>query len=280
MNPVTASNSVVPSNQVALDRVKSLRRDLAITRLVLPLIELTMGWLIDEYALEEDEAFNTQHFWSTINLENFPYLTILDKRAWAKIPLDNLGMSFEETFELDKQELVRDVRKIRPLVEDDAGITLLTLPKGLSFNKLVTAPGFFDGQYGCLFTYAEEFMDAWGSEENDKTHRILLTNNVLKGSQNKSFEVQQALLAALGIKATAPRVLEISCLLIFTLVNTNKHLLTNGTTRCGELLEDVQVSVGHNSEDTGFEITNKEDTDFYGVVCSWFPVKAKAQVIK
>ena len=79
-------------------------------------------------------------------------------------------------------------------IEGDAGITVLTIPKGLTFNTLVKLAGSPKVGNTPKFRYIwDRISSEIGDIPVDKTYRIVITNNVFKKSRNLSVSDQKAL---------------------------------------------------------------------------------------
>ena len=138
--------------------------------------------------------------------ELFPSLKIIDGNVWEKHwDLKALGLDISNAPVLDQREAYFRLKKLYTpgLIENNAGVTILTLPKGLSranlpkvfrdiaFNHLMRLPG--------------------KDQVIEKTRTVMITNNIIKGSRVKSPKSQQTLLE--GIGCNLPDVLTVMTLL-------------------------------------------------------------------
>jgi hypothetical protein len=83
-------------------------------------------------------------------------------------------------------------QRMAPLIEGNAGLSLLTIPEGLTLRKLVEIAK--DKRFHVSVNW-EEFI-----EKNDipveKTYRLIATNNMLKRSRDKVYKDQKELVGS------------------------------------------------------------------------------------
>jgi hypothetical protein len=167
----------------------------------------------------------------------FPSLSILDASRWAKCfgELSRHGLSVADEPPINPRTSIPILEQFSSLpikklteeneegerIEKDAGITLLTIPKGLTFNKLVKMAQENDKvKFNPLRKSVRKFDI--GDVEVDKTSRLLITNNVLEGSRDLSFEEQGKLEES--FKCERPDALAALALVVTTFINSGKRL--------------------------------------------------------
>ena len=192
--------------------------------------------------------------WNAFDLkELFPKLSILSSQVWNDhVNLEMFGLSFTDGKPLDKRKTIPELKRLFAVlkVEGDAGITLLTIPKGLSFNKLVKIAGCPIKGNKATFEHIRISITAeLGDVEVQKTYRVAITNNVLEGSRNKSFKDQQLLVEQFG--CDRPKIIDVVALLILTFISSSAQsplrLLNNKPwtlTRCDEKINNNPSIVG------------------------------------
>ena len=183
--------------------------------------------------------------WKNLNLKNlFPRLQVLDEKVWeTHIDMTTYELDAAGDFPQDKQ-MIKTLKNFASLqTEGESGITLLTLPKGLTFNKLVKLAQSPKQGNAAKFDYIfDRISEDLGDISVDKTYRVVITNNVLQGSRNRSIADQQDLVDILGCKM--PEMLTVATLVILTHISSpavpslirlyNDNPMT--FTRCSELI--------------------------------------------
>jgi hypothetical protein len=163
--------------------------------------------------------------------EIYPSFKVIDASDWAQhVNFREHELSTEDEPHIaNRAWFISLLKQFSSLpIERKAGITLLTIPKGLNLNKLEEI-----GRGLTHFGLSRLIKEAIGEIQVKKTYRILITNNVLEESRNKSITEQKAL--ANGLGCTRPKVLEAVALLVMTYLVSKKRLYSDyllGGTRC------------------------------------------------
>jgi hypothetical protein len=177
---------------------------------------------------------------------------VIDQAVWERhVDLATLGLDASGAPAIDKRVAIPFIKRLSRQVEGDAGVTLLTMPKGLTLNKLIAlAAAPKQGP-------ARQFRHIWprivhefGNIAVDKTYTVAITNSVLKGSRNKNIAVQRAL--AQGNGGELPGVLLASTVAFLTYVSSPEgqpptRLYGNEPwvhTRCSEQIGEYNLVVG------------------------------------
>ena len=150
----------------------------------------------------------------------FPKLEVIDEAVWeTHVDLTALGMSVKDASPIDANTIsVLKALFASLQVEGDAGITLLTMPRGLTLNKLVKLAAFPKQGNEAKFRYIEEALKAFGNAPVDKTYRVAITNSVLKGSRRLPVDKQHELVKGMGCEM--PGVLPAATLAILTYMSS------------------------------------------------------------
>ena len=132
-----------------------------------------------------------------------PGLIILDAQT--------LGLVVDDEPPIKKLALIKNFRDMAFKVENNAGLTLLTMTKGLTLNQLVAiaAKARITVHFGC-----NGILKELGDVPVEHTYRVVITNNVFINSRNKSYEV--LLKDVLEIGCEMPPVQEYVALCIYT----------------------------------------------------------------
>jgi hypothetical protein len=180
------------------------------------------------------------------------------------------GTSWKEHFVLPAEVNFDGLPPINPLtalpmigrhlslsIEGDAGVTLLTLPCGLTFNMLVELAKTPRSGKGMAFSYLwGPFLEAHGDHALSSTKRIMVTNNVLNNTRSKLVADQRALVEGMGSRL--PRTLEAVALCATRFITTGEMLYNCSPltyTRCEEIIRGDQMSVGGLSA-AGLNVSN------------------------
>ena len=165
--------------------------------------------------------------------------TIFDKEAWGQIiNLEALdGMSFEGAGPFNPVSAFKALKDIHRLqVEGDAGYTIITMPQGMTINKLksiiarLAAEGKFqaaEGQKDPGFRYFwNRISEELGDMPVNESYTFVISNSVLSESRYKSYGVQRDRVMAAGCEL--PQLLEAMTLLFLT-------YMASGVRLCGEV---------------------------------------------
>ncbi len=195
-----------------------------------------------------------ESLWKNFNLKKlFPKLEIIDEAVWkAHIDLNKYQLSFEETHPLDNRQIIPLIKRLFATlkIENDAGITLLTLPKGLSYNKVKSfAQSPLKGN-PTNFRYTwHRSPEELGNTLVEKTHRVFITNDVIDSSRTLSLPNQKLLLE--NLKCQMPEVLTLTTLAILTYITSKekppKRLLSDNPmtySRCVDTTDNYAMVCG------------------------------------
>ncbi len=220
------------------------------------------------------------HLWRALDLKKIFRLTLLDEKVWeTHVDCAALGLDLTGAPPLNQnKETVRFLKgicaQICAEVEGDAGITLLTLPKGLTFNKLMKLAASPKQGNAAKFEFIwGDALKAFGDTPVDKTYRVAITNNVLKGSRSLSVDMQHELVKKMGCEM--PRTLPAATLAILTYMSSRAVSPTRlysdepyTYTSCAEQIGLYTLVVGGFAP-AGLVVSNVHDFggEHYGVGC-------------
>lgn len=138
------------------------------------------------------------------------------------------------------------------------GVTLLTLPKYLTPDKLEAVARIIDPNF--TFRIQASIATRIQQLHVKHTYRILITNNFFEAGINDPLEKQQELIRGY---CEEPRLLEVMALIVMKYVYHQKRLFSDITTRC-EAIEGCNPIIGgfDGSDVFIWEIQNKEQTPF------------------
>ena len=220
--------------------------------------------------------------WRESNLkERFPLLkNIFNECSWpGEIKVNLADVSFEG-FSYNPKSAVAALRDIHRLeVEDDAGYTIITMPKGITLNKVMA----------CIATLAAEgkfpteeiqkhpgFRWFWdrvstdlGSIAVSQPYTFAISNSVLEESRDKTYDAQRSSVMAGGCEL--PQVIEAITFLFLTYVASGERQerLCNTKTqhtymRCLERIKDAAPLFVGGFAPSGLGVSNCFDIDYDG----------------
>jgi len=192
---------------------------------------------------------STSSLWNALDLRKlFPSLNVFNELDWeAHVDLSSLGLSIADAPPSDKRKEIPVLKRLLSSlsIEGNLGVTLLTIPKGLMFDKLVKLAG------SPKFGHATNFKPIRNPTEMvfediiisvDKTYRIVITNNVLSESQSLSVRAQENLVHTSGCEM--PSILEAATLLVVTYMSSQQRLYNDLFAYCSEQFCGFQSVVG------------------------------------
>lgn len=176
----------------------------------------------------------------------FPHIKIKDEGVWkghvnlAVLGLDNL--TIVSTFEKSKY-MPKLIKFSKLNIEGNAGFTLLTIPMGLSFNKVT--------KLGMPFRHIwPELSQTLGDIEAKETSRVLISNSIIESTRGMAVGMGENVIKALG--ASLPGLLPLTALLALTYLSSEdaknpirlypSDSLTN--TSCLEMVNEKNFIVG------------------------------------
>ena len=212
-----------------------------------------VGWYWNQ--LTKKEALLNQFDMKTL----FKRVSFIDEAFWkahldpAKYKLSFNGCCTDQSKIIPKLQKclswpIEKIKGIRP------GVTQIDVPQGLSIKKLQKlAPRL-------LVHISDYVIEKYGDIEVDKAYTIIITDNVMEETRQKTQEQQVKIINEYG--GERPKAIEIITLLVLTCLNTGKRLygeievVLNGYnlnawtyTRCEEQITEFQknkrVVVGH-----------------------------------
>jgi hypothetical protein len=197
--------------------------------------------------------------WNALDLRKIsPSLKVFDESDWVTyVDLPSFGLTTKDAPRLDKRKAIPVLKRCLSFpVEGDKGVTLLTIPKGLTLNKLVKLAESPIKGNTTKFRYIWNCIsNKFGDIEVDKTYRIVITNNVLKVITNNVLKWnlfpsnRETLLKRIGCEM--PKLLEAAVLLVVTFMSSGERLYNDKPktyTRCSEVA-CFQLIIGNFSQD-------------------------------
>ncbi len=221
-------------------------------------------------------------------------INVIDGPVWdAYAGLKAWGLSVDDAKPIHHRTLIPELKKRLPSlqVDGDAGVTVLTLPTGLTLHileSLARSPK--KGNATCFRAIWNSVSDKYGNNAVSKTHHLVITNSILKTSSELSLSVQQRLVSQLG--GEMPGVLPIAALAILTFISSTESPPTRlysldqcenygrfyerrTYTRCAEKINDRHVAAGGYFPEgrnipEGFDVRLSETLDHdHGVGVQW-----------
>ncbi len=185
-------------------------------------------------------------------------LTFFDDADWREHFVLPEGVSFDDLPPFNPVTALPTIHRHLSLsIEGDAGVTLLTLPRGLTFNTLVELANAPRLREGMKFSFIwDSFTEAHGDDALSSTKRIVITNNVLNETRSKSAADEKVLVKDLGCHL--PHTLEAAALCTTTFIATGVRLYNDSPwtyTHCEENVRGIQIIVGGLSA-AGLKVSN------------------------
>lgn len=166
-------------------------------------------------------------FFSEIDVEQCQtlcgsHLSILDRKKLMFLNEVIEPMMIEP--KVNCYELLKEVISLHPQIKGDKGLTLLTVPKGLTINKLIETAS----KNGVTVNkISEKFIpQKYRDVAEIETYRILISNHIMKKTLDKIGQEQENELAKHGWEM--PTLLEYILLYVGTQIVYNKHLFSGG----------------------------------------------------
>ncbi len=131
-------------------------------------------------------------------------LRILDAKAQ--------GFDLDDEPDIDKLAVIKYLKRLAPRVEGKAGLTLLTMPKNMTLNQEVAIAKKMKIR---IDIWEDEILEVLGDVAAQSTYRILISNNVVKKTRKRDYDVQQQRVRRVGFDSM-PTIAEYLLLCIST----------------------------------------------------------------
>ena len=149
--------------------------------------------------------------WDSYNVFELYNPNVIDSRFWilhaARYGLDPTGAPPLPS----NRTLIPIVHAMSRHVEGGLGVTFLTMPKGLTLNKLMQ---FAQDHNVPIFHVWPRILEVFGDQAVTATHTVVITNSVFQNSRSLSVAQQETLVR--GIECEMPDVLSVATLAIAT----------------------------------------------------------------
>jgi hypothetical protein len=229
----------------------------------LSIIELAKSCEVSKHMkrLAADEAV-----WNAFDLKKeFPSLKIFNETHWHAYADPSLDIDLSDLKPLNKKISIPLIKNFLSLsIQKNVGATLLTIPNKSTFGKIVqlaNAPK--KGRAATFKTIWDIIQKELGDIPVNKSYRILITNNIITGSQGLSFEDQYNVLK--GMDCHMPSLLEATALHVVSIITSQfSDTAPNTYTRCSAQIKDWYVLVGNLGSD-GICINGNQPTAFANV---------------
>jgi len=179
-----------------------------------------------------NEVAKIDHIWKSHSLMKiFPNAFFVDEKSWG-------ALFFEKNVRpcLKNKEMYFTLRKMIANVENNQGISFVTLPKGLTIKKMKALAE----KQGLIIAVLEEILKHLGDNEIKECKTFAITNSVFKNTKFESHLKQKTLVASLDCQP--PFALAVMALSFFS---SDKNFFCNGTiTRCFENVESLPLGFG------------------------------------
>ena len=205
------------------------------------------GWSVGQ----QNRLRRVCKLWADPNLSietTNPGLQVFGPTVWK----DYLGLEIEGEIPPPPKNIVEEVKALRESVKGEQEApecTLVLMPKGLTANKLIELMENPQKGHSTKLKHIFHGIDnEYGDKENRESYWFLMTNDVIEGSRNKSFQEQKDLVKdKTNGKCHLPTYLEALVGCALHNVKNGEHLLNQKDmtfTRCQCLFEGYPIAVG------------------------------------
>ncbi|MBS0620507.1 MAG: F-box protein [Verrucomicrobia bacterium] len=150
-------------------------------------------------------------------------MAVIDASAWEKyVNLQEHGLSFEGLQFPSREVLASVAFDLVAHVENDQGLSIIAIPKGLSFSKLLAIGRALDVPAAYIWDPVEP---AIGAVETKQAYTAILSNGILHGSRSKTIEELDKLVQEMGCEV--PSVSDLLTAMIFNKVIFSKRLFSD-----------------------------------------------------
>lgn len=187
--------------------------------------------------------------------DHFPSLKVFDEKSWKQfIDLEHFRMEVDDIPPLNQRAVIPFLLQMEKLsIENNKGITFLTMPKGLTLGKL-NEIAHLGTQEGVIRYIFPQVLSHFKDLAVENTFRLFITNNILEGSRDKYFHTQSGLVEQHGCEISG--FLELATLLVISSQCYEERLYSTlpwTHARCQETIEGSRLIVGGFAK-TGFAI--------------------------
>lgn len=164
-----------------------------------------------------NELSSDSSLWQNLG-KFFPYLHVFDEKSWkACDSLSQLRIDPTIKTKRDNRAIAQILKNLFKLPEINGreGLTLLTIPKGLSLNKLKT---FFPS-----LDVSPSIMEEFGNISVGESYEVIITNEILNRSRTLTAQEHYELVGKIG--CAIPSLLEAATLTVVTYLSSSTYLL-------------------------------------------------------
>jgi hypothetical protein len=184
-------------------------------------------------AWNQATGHNDDILWRRLEPKNiFPLLRTIDEHTWkkhidcGKFGLDPTGAPSTYPTKAAVKAETLFLRRLFTLVENNAGVTLLTLPEGLNFKNLIESAKVPKTGKAVLLSYIwPRILAELVDKTLDQTVRVFITNGVLIDSRDKTSAEQITMASEAGGELTST--LASTALLILTFMESGERLCSD-----------------------------------------------------
>ncbi|MBS0620647.1 MAG: F-box protein [Verrucomicrobia bacterium] len=190
-------------------------------------------------------------------------VTLIDPSVWEKnVNLQGHSLSFEG-LEFPSREILEPVAlDLTRHVERDQGVSIFPIPKGLAFFKLLTIAEEKSVRPKYIW---RRVMRGISNIETERPYVIVVSNSVLKGSREKTYEERDALIQSMGYEV--PSTTELLMGMVFHYMMYSKRLFGNDPwtfSQTSDSVDGCRLAVGGFAP-PGFIVSDANDGNYDGV---------------
>ncbi|MBS0620506.1 MAG: F-box protein [Verrucomicrobia bacterium] len=155
-----------------------------------------------------------------VALERVP---IIDQSVWEKyVNLQEHHLSFEGLVFPSREVLAPAALDLAGHVENDQGVSIIVIPKGLSFSRLLAIGRALGVPARFIWDPVEPTI---GAVETKQAYVAVLSNGILQGSRSKTIQARDKLVQEMGCEV--PSVSDLLTAMIFHKVLFSKRLFSD-----------------------------------------------------
>ncbi|MBI2811696.1 MAG: F-box protein [Candidatus Melainabacteria bacterium] len=190
--------------------------------------------------------------WRDIVKRTFGELKEINEQSWVThVDLAKYGLKVDGAEQIDYRGACKQLKRLSSDVKDNAGLTEVTFPQGLTINKLlqIVRDPKVRNKTGCSLIW-DNIIKQLGDVPIEKSYKGIFTNSILKNSLNKAGAKHQQMVVS--FECEKPKVIELMVLCLLTNLLSKSSpptcLYSDSFSSCDETIEGLQLMAGTYSQ--------------------------------
>lgn len=219
--------------------------------------------------------------WKTFDVQKEFPVKLFDEKVWReRLNLEKSMVSFDGLEPLDNRAIFPLLCKFFDeldeescAIEENAGLTILTLPQYLSLEELIEIKNASENCDELQLVFGQGIVPLFGKTRVEKCHRVLVTNSVLTWSRRQLFFSIDGLSKKMG--CSSPHVVEAAALGLLTFAAEGKDFPARTTewpcfTTCVEEMEEDPVIVGgFRPHELSIKVWHDDEFGIFRLLTGW-----------